>query len=214
MGTEWADILSPFQSADMERNWGKSQERIKELFKKLYGDQADEVMKAMGLIDKFGNISKSAWYSVRGDLVGANNALKDSVNAITDMTEKMDELETKTALTDLKDNLDAINDQYELGNKTYQQYYEQSMAAIDAEISHLKTLEQTQEVQDALVELEKMKLKLKKENADMDAEALLSAEQLQALNAIDEMEKGYEDWGHQEGLWQLYALAGVLHTTA
>jgi len=135
---------------------------IRSFYKEVYGESAEAMMRASGVLTAAGDIDLSVWMKVDGQIFNMNNTIRGLIKETANWIKTLDDANIKKGFAKINNELDKINTQYELGELEFTDMIDLSLKQLQAGIDYLETLERTEEVQKAINDLTLQQINLKK----------------------------------------------------
>jgi hypothetical protein len=156
--------IAAFNAEQIRKREEATRQYVLEYFKQVYGDNAETMMRYLGVIDEAGNLkSNKIIKDIMGRFRDNRQALLDIAEQTATWYKQLEDSQIKKGLAKTNDELDRINKKFEIGEITKEEMVKRSSEEIDNAIRYLETLEPTQEVLDAITDLTLQRIRLQKE---------------------------------------------------
>jgi nicotinamide mononucleotide adenylyltransferase len=127
---------------------------IKRYFESVYGDEAENVMRAMNLITENGDVNINKWFKdIRKNLTKTNTALLNNIKTLTEQFARSQNATIKKHASGAMNYISELNKQMELGNITLEEFIKLSDEKLQSAIDALEVYKDEEEVQKAITDL-------------------------------------------------------------
>lgn len=165
--------IAAFNAEQIRKREEETRRYVLEYFKQVYGDNAETMMRYLGVIDEAGNLkSNKIINDIMGRFSDNRQALLDIAEQTATWYKQLEDSQIKKGLAKTNDELDRINKKFEIGEITQEEMVKRSSEQIDNALEYLRALEPTQEVLDAIDDLLLQQINLQKQLNDESAKGL------------------------------------------